>query len=52
MWTMGEFGTMHWNPQHNLLLSAPLPWARLLMILLIAFGMLALAERINQKQDF
>ena len=52
MWTMGEFGIMHWNPQQNLLLNAPLPWARLLAILLIAFGMLALAARITQKQDF
>jgi hypothetical protein len=43
---------MHWDPQYNLLLSAPLPWARLLAILSIALGMLALAARITQKQDF
>jgi ABC-2 type transport system permease protein len=52
MWTMGEFGRMHWKLQHNLLLSDPLPWARLLTILSITLGMLALAARITQKQDF
>ncbi len=52
MWTMGEFGTMHWNSQHNLLLTDPLPWARLLTIMVIALGMLALAARITQRQDF
>ncbi len=52
MWTMGEFGTMHWDPQQNLLLADPLPWVRLLIIMLIAFGMLALAARIVEKQDF
>jgi len=52
MWTMGDFGIMHWDPRHNLLLSPSLPWARLMMIVLIAFGMLALAARITQKQDF
>jgi hypothetical protein len=49
---MGEFGTMHWDLQHNLLLSNPLPWARLLTIMLIALGMIILAARITQKQDF
>lgn len=52
MWTMGEFGTMHWNPQHNLLLTGPFPWARLLTIMAVALAMLALAARITQKQDF
>ena len=52
MWTMGEFGTMHWDTQQNLLLADPLPWVRLLIIMLIASGMLALAARIVQKQDF
>ncbi|HEX4808531.1 MAG TPA: hypothetical protein VH325_06360 [Bryobacteraceae bacterium] len=52
MWTMGEFGTMHWNPEHNLLLAGPLPWPRLLTIMAIALCMLALAARITQKQDY
>jgi ABC-type transport system involved in multi-copper enzyme maturation permease subunit len=47
MWTMSD-----WDPQHNLLPGGPLPWARLLTIMLIALGMLALAARITQKQDF
>ena len=52
MWTMGEFGTMHWDSHHRFLLSDPLPWARLLIIMLIAFGMFTLAARITQKQDY
>jgi hypothetical protein len=52
MWTMGEFGRMHWDSQHKLLMSDPLPWARLLIIILIALCMLALAARITNTQDF
>lgn len=52
MWTMGEFGTMHWDAQHNFLLSGPLPWARLLVIMLMAMGMLVLAAQITARQDF
>ncbi len=51
-WTMGEFGRMHWGARHNLLMSDSLPWERLLMIMLIAFGMFALAVRVSQKQEF
>ena len=52
MWTMGEFGRMHWDPQHENLASDPLPWARLLILMLIALCMLALALQIANKQDF
>ena len=52
LWTMGDFGRMHWDPQHTLLISDPLPWARLLIIMLIALGTLVLAARITQRQDF
>jgi ABC-2 type transport system permease protein len=51
MWTMGEFGRMHWDSQHKFLISDSLPWARLLILMLIALGMLALASRIANKQD-
>lgn len=52
LWTMGEFGTMRWDSQHNVLLSSPLPWVRLLIIALIASGLFALSARITQRQDF
>lgn len=52
MWTMGEFGRMHWDKQHKFLMPEPLPWARLLILMLIALGMLVLATRIENKQDF
>jgi ABC-type transport system involved in multi-copper enzyme maturation permease subunit len=52
MWTMGDFGRMHWDSQHKFLISDPLPWTRLLFIMLIAVCMLALGARITNKQDF
>ena len=52
MWTMGEFGRMHWDWQHKSLIPDPLPWARLLILMLIALCMLALASRITNRQDF
>jgi len=52
MWTMGEFQTMHWDAQHSFLLSNPLPWARLLEIVLIAGSLLVSAAVVTQKQDF
>jgi len=52
MWTMGDFNTMHWDPELNLLLSAPLPWARLAVIMFLALCMLAAAVRSTRKQDF
>jgi ABC-type transport system involved in multi-copper enzyme maturation permease subunit len=52
MWTMGEFGTMRWNPEHTHLLAGPLPEARLFTILLIALGMFVFAVYITEKQDF
>jgi ABC-type transport system involved in multi-copper enzyme maturation permease subunit len=52
LWTMGEFGRMHWDAQHTSLITGPLPWARLLIIMLIALGTLASAARITQRQDF
>jgi ABC-2 type transport system permease protein len=52
MWTMGEFGRMHWDSPHQQLLAGPLPWARLLILMSIALCMLALSCRIADKQDF
>ena len=52
MWTMGEFGRMHWDSQHKFLISDPLPWTRLVFIMLTALCMLGLAARITNKQDF
>ncbi len=52
MWTMGDFNTMHWDPELNLLLSAPLPWARLAVITFLTLCLLAAAVRSTRKQDF
>jgi len=52
MWTMGEFGRMHWDSRHKFLVSDPLSWGRLLIVMLIALCMLAFASRIANKQDF
>jgi ABC-2 type transport system permease protein len=51
-WTMGGVGMMHWGPQNTLVLSSRLPWMRLLIIVMIAFAMIAMAASISQKQDF
>jgi ABC-type transport system involved in multi-copper enzyme maturation permease subunit len=50
--TMGEFGTMHWNTEHTLLLPAPIPWARLLVFLGIAVALLTLAVGVTHREDF
>jgi ABC-2 type transport system permease protein len=50
--TMGEFGTMHWNPEHTLLLPSPLPWVRLLVFCGIAAGLLWMALGVTKRQDF
>jgi ABC-2 type transport system permease protein len=52
MWTMGEFGTMRWDANHSLLLTGPLPWTRLAVIIVIAAGFLGLSVKITQHQDF
>ena len=52
MWTMGEFNTMHWNSGHKLLLSLPMPWARLFTITAIALTMLLFAKTVAESQDF
>lgn len=52
MWTMGEFGTMHFDSQSKLLLSGPLPWLRLITLLTVATALLAASARITQKQEF
>jgi ABC-2 type transport system permease protein len=52
LWTIGEFGNMHWDPQHVSLISGPLPGTRLVTILLISLGLLVAAERITQRQDY
>ena len=50
--TMGEFGTMHWNAEHTLLLPSPTPWVRLLVFLGIAVTLLAVAMGVTQREDF
>jgi ABC-type transport system involved in multi-copper enzyme maturation permease subunit len=52
LWTMGEFGTMHWDAQNTLLLTGPLPWQRLLTIMLLAFIILASTCPIAERQDY
>ena len=52
LWTMGDFGRMHWDSQHEFLMSDCLHWARLLILALIALCMFALALKITNKQDF
>jgi ABC-type transport system involved in multi-copper enzyme maturation permease subunit len=52
MWTMGEFGRTHWDSRHQMLITDPVPWARLVVLMLIALCMLAFASRISNKQDF
>ena len=48
---MGEFGTMHWDAEHILLSSGPLPWMRLALFSLVAFSMLATSIVVVRRQD-
>ncbi len=50
--TMGEFGTMHWNPGHTLLLPSPMPWIRLVVFCGIAVTLLGASFAVTQRQDF
>lgn len=50
--TMGEFGTMHWNPEHTLLLPSPVPWIRLLVFCGISLTFLYAALAVTKRQDF
>jgi len=50
--TMGDFGTMHWNPEHTQLLPAPMPWMRLLVFCGISVGLLWTALTVTKRQDF
>ena len=50
--TMGDFGAMHWDARHVLLLNDSLHWTRLSVILLIACAILLAAIQITRKQDF
>jgi ABC-2 type transport system permease protein len=50
--TMGEFGTMHWNPEHTLLLPSPMPWMRLLVFFGISLTQLYVALGVTKRQDF
>lgn len=52
MWTMGEFGTMHFDAHSNLVLTGAFPWMRLICLLTIAAALLAVTSRVTQKQDF
>jgi len=40
------------SPQHKSLITDPLPWARLLLLVLIALGMLASGCLVSNRQDF
>ena len=50
--TMGDFGTMHWNPEHTLFLPSPMPWMRLLVFLGITVTLLRVALELTKRQDF
>jgi len=50
--TMGEFGTMHSNQEHTLLLPLPMPWMRLLVFCGIAVTLLGVALGVSKRQDF
>jgi hypothetical protein len=50
--TMGEFGTMHWNPEHTMLLPSPMPWMRLLLFCVISLALLSVALGVTKRQDF
>jgi len=50
--TMGDFGTMHWNPEHTLFLPAPMPWMRLLVFCGISVTLLSVALGVTKRQDF
>jgi ABC-type transport system involved in multi-copper enzyme maturation permease subunit len=50
--TMGEFGTMQWNPGHTLLLPSPMPWIRLLVFCGISLTFLYAALGVTKRQDF
>jgi ABC-type transport system involved in multi-copper enzyme maturation permease subunit len=52
LWTINAYPNMSWNPDHTLLLSGPLPWTRLVTILLVSFGLLGMATLITRRQDF
>jgi hypothetical protein len=49
---IGEFGTMHWNPEHTLLLPSPMAWIRLLVFLGITVALLYAALGLTKRQDF
>lgn len=50
--TMGEFGTMHWNPEHTLLLPSPMPWVRLLVFCFLSAAFLWSALIATKRQEF
>lgn len=50
--TMGEFGTMHWNLAHTMLLPSPMPWARMLVFCAIGIALLWVALSVSRRQDF
>ena len=50
-WIANEFGTMHWDPKHQQLLSGPLPWISLLTFVLVTLMLFAATFRISQRQD-
>jgi hypothetical protein len=42
---------MHWDADHILLSSGPLPWMRLALFSLVAFSMLATSIVVVRRQD-
>jgi len=49
---IGEFGTMHWNSEHTLLLPSPMPWMRLLVFFGVSVTLLYVALGVTKRQDF
>lgn len=50
-WISDEFGTMHWDPHRQQLLSGPLPWISLLTFVLVTLMLFAATFRISLRQD-
>lgn len=50
--TMGEFGTMHWNSEHTLLLPSPMPWTRVLVFCGLTAAFLWMALMATNRQEF
>ncbi|MGH7652255.1 MAG: hypothetical protein ACREMS_10495 [Gemmatimonadaceae bacterium] len=50
--TMGEFGSMHWNQAHTVLLPPAMPWLRAMVFIGISASLLTLSLQITGRRDF